>query len=150
MKIICTLDEQEGIQKACNLLSGQAPEHGYCPLGYAYCKDTPLGEIEEDQCKICIKKNITYEITDEITEPVAEELFEEYHDYMHSIKRPYDISSLLMIDVWLAQERGLNESQISQVLKTLNLQCDRAWELADEVGYDIEDVMWRRTEDADQ
>lgn len=132
MKIICTLDEQEGIHKSCKLLSGQSPVHGYCPLGYAYCKDIPLGEIKEDQCKLCIKKNITYEITDEITEPVVSRLFEEYLDFMHLIKQRCDISSFLMINVWLAQERGLNESQISQVIKILNQQCDMAWELADE------------------
>ena len=129
MKIICTLDEQEGIHKACNLLSGQAPEHGYCPLGYAYCKDIPLGKIEEDQCKLCIKKNITYEITDEITEQVAEELFEEYENYMQPIVESRDYAAVPMfvdwpmfID-WLAQERGLNESQISQIYKLLHGGC---------------------------
>lgn len=64
MKIICTFKEKQNLLKEFNQWADIPKVHGYCPFAFIYCSKIPLGDIEKDMCRECIKSHIEWEIID--------------------------------------------------------------------------------------
>lgn len=67
MKIICTKKEQWNLQKTFNKWVDIPKVWGYCPFAFIYCPHTPLGDIEPEQCRECLKNHLEWEITEDNT-----------------------------------------------------------------------------------
>ena len=68
MKIICTIKEKQHLHKVFNQWADIPKVWGYCPFDFIYCPHTPLGDIEPEQCRACLKKHLEWEITDNETD----------------------------------------------------------------------------------
>jgi hypothetical protein len=63
MKIICTRKQKNRLQEEFNRMADIPKVWGHCPLGFIYCQDIPLGDIETEKCRKCVQENIEWEVT---------------------------------------------------------------------------------------
>lgn len=70
MKIICTKREYNALNGWLLYLAdcSKVAINNCCPLGYEYCRTTPLGDIEPPMCRQCYVDNIIWKIKEEDNE----------------------------------------------------------------------------------